>query len=70
VLASVFWKKDGIFSIEYLEKGATIVIKYYVALLEKMKKQQVSKHRGKQEYCFFTMQPLCARNWQIFTLKF
>jgi hypothetical protein len=47
VLASVFWDKDGILLIDYLEKGATITAKYYIALLGKMKQELVSKHRGK-----------------------
>jgi hypothetical protein len=46
-LASVFWYKDGILLVDYLEKGATIMAKYYVPLLEKMKQELVSKHRGK-----------------------
>jgi histone-lysine N-methyltransferase SETMAR len=41
VLASVFWDKDGIFLVE------TITVKYYVALLDKLKQQLVSKRRGK-----------------------
>jgi hypothetical protein len=35
------------FALDYLEKGATIMAKYYVALLNKLKKQLVSKCRGK-----------------------
>jgi hypothetical protein len=30
VLASVFWDKDGISPVDYLENGATITAKYYV----------------------------------------
>jgi histone-lysine N-methyltransferase SETMAR len=47
VLASVFWNKDGILLVDYLERGATITTKYYVALLNKMKQQLVSKRQGK-----------------------
>jgi hypothetical protein len=47
VLASVFWDKDGIFLVDYLEKGENITAKYYVALLDKLKQQLVSKRRGK-----------------------
>jgi sulfur relay (sulfurtransferase) complex TusBCD TusD component (DsrE family) len=43
VLASVFWYKDGILLADHLEKGATITYKYYVALLNKLKQQLVSK---------------------------
>jgi hypothetical protein len=37
VLASVFWEKDGILVVGYLEKGTTITAKYYVALLNELK---------------------------------
>jgi hypothetical protein len=65
VLTSVFCDKDGI-----LESGATILAKYYIALLDKLKQQLVSKHRGKlskgilflQDNAVLTRQPLCTRN--------
>jgi hypothetical protein len=41
-LASAFW--DGILPVNYLERGATILAKYYVALLDKMKQQLVPRH--------------------------
>jgi hypothetical protein len=44
VLASVFWDKDGILLVDYLERGVTIIAKYYVALLDEMKWQLVPKH--------------------------
>jgi hypothetical protein len=47
VLASVFWDKDGILLVDYLENGAIITAEYYVALLDKLKQQVVSKRRGK-----------------------
>jgi hypothetical protein len=46
MLASVFWGKDEILIVNYLEKGATTTTKYYVVLLDKLKKQ-VSEHWGK-----------------------
>jgi hypothetical protein len=46
-LASVFWDKDGILLVEYLEKGATITAENYAALLDKVKQQLVSNSRGK-----------------------
>jgi hypothetical protein len=33
--------------VDYQEKGVTITVKYYIALLDKLKRQLVSKHRGK-----------------------
>jgi hypothetical protein len=30
--------------VDYLEKGATIMAKYYFALLDKLKRQLISKH--------------------------
>jgi hypothetical protein len=44
VLASVFWDKDRILLVDYLEKSATIMAEYYVALLDKLKQQLVSRH--------------------------
>jgi hypothetical protein len=35
--------QDGILLVDYLEQGATITAKYYVALLDKLKQQLVSK---------------------------
>jgi hypothetical protein len=78
VLASVFWDKDGILLVDYLEKGITIMTKHCIALNRKMKQQLVSNHRGKlwKEVLFLldnaalTRMPLHTRNWQIFTLKF
>jgi hypothetical protein len=72
---SVFRDKNGILLIDYLEKGATITAKYYVALLDKLKQQLVSKRREKLSSFFKTMllltrRPLRAKNWQIFILKF
>jgi hypothetical protein len=40
---SVFWDKDGILLVDYVEKGATIMAKYCVALINKLKQQLVSK---------------------------
>jgi histone-lysine N-methyltransferase SETMAR len=47
VLAPVFRNKDGILLVDYLEKGANITAKYFIALLDKPKQQLVSKRRGK-----------------------
>jgi hypothetical protein len=41
--AAVFWDKDGILLVGYLVKGATIMAKYQVALLDKLKQQLVFK---------------------------
>jgi hypothetical protein len=43
MLASVFWDKDGILLVDYLEKGATIMVKYYFALLDTLKQQLIFK---------------------------
>jgi hypothetical protein len=47
ILARVFWDKDGILLVDYVERGAAITAKYCVALLDEMKQQLVSKHRCK-----------------------
>jgi hypothetical protein len=44
LLASVFWDKDGILLVDYLETCTTITSKYYIAFLDEMKQQLVSKH--------------------------
>jgi hypothetical protein len=59
--------------VDYLEKGATIVAKHFVAFLDNLKQQLVSKHRDKLLtgiLLLLTRRPLRTRNWQIFTLKF
>jgi hypothetical protein len=33
--------------VDYLQEGATVTAKYYVALLDRLKQQLVSKYRGK-----------------------
>jgi histone-lysine N-methyltransferase SETMAR len=47
VLTSVLCDKDTILLVDYLEKCATIMTKYYVACLDKRKQQLVSKCQGK-----------------------
>jgi hypothetical protein len=47
VLAPVLWDKDGILLEDYPEKGATIMAKYYIALFNTLKRQQLSTGRGK-----------------------
>lgn len=47
MLEPVFCDKDGILLVEYLEKGAAITAKYYIALLDKWKQQLISIGRGK-----------------------
>jgi hypothetical protein len=42
-LASGFQDKDGILLVDCLEMGATITAKYFVALLNELKQQLVSK---------------------------
>jgi hypothetical protein len=47
VLASVFWDKDGILLVDYMEKGTAKRAKYYVALPNKPKQQLLSENQGK-----------------------
>jgi hypothetical protein len=47
VLAYVFRDKDRILLVDYLVKGTTIITKYYVALLDKLKQHLIYKRRGK-----------------------
>jgi hypothetical protein len=43
VMASVFWAAEGIFLIDYLEKGKTITIEYYFNLLTRLDKKKLSR---------------------------
>jgi hypothetical protein len=78
VLASVFWEKDGILLADYLEMGATITVKYYIALLEKMRQQLspnvetsfLKESRFFKTILVLTWRTLHARYLQVFTLKF
>jgi hypothetical protein len=65
--------------IDYLEKGTAIMTKYYIALLDKLKLQLVSKRRGKLSKGITSLQdnvdPHRAaiahqRDWQIFAVNF
>jgi hypothetical protein len=47
MLASVFWDRDVILLVDYLEKSAAIMPEYYIALHDKLKQQLISKRRGK-----------------------
>jgi histone-lysine N-methyltransferase SETMAR len=47
VLASVFWDKDGIILLYFLEQGRTITGAYYSELLNKLHKKIREKRRGK-----------------------
>ena len=44
VLASMFWDAQGILFLDYLEKGRTINIEYYIALLVRLK-EEIGKKR-------------------------
>jgi hypothetical protein len=46
VLASVFWEKAETLLVDYLEKGAAITAKYYVAHLDMLKQQLFSNCQG------------------------
>jgi hypothetical protein len=46
VLASVFWEETGTLFVDYLEKGATITAKYYVAHLDILKQQLFSNRQS------------------------
>ena len=55
ILASVFWEAQGIFFIDYLEKGRTINNEYYIALLVRLKEEITSKEpQMKKKQCSFT----------------
>jgi len=47
VLASIFWDQNGIVLIDYLPKGQTINVEYYLSLLVQLKNILKEKCRGK-----------------------
>jgi len=47
VLASIIWDQDGILLIDYLRKGQTINVEYYLSLLVQLKDILKEKRRGK-----------------------
>jgi hypothetical protein len=70
--------QDGILLVDFLENCATITVKYYVALLEKLKLQLIFKLRGTlskgilflQGMIFLARRSLRTRDWEIFILNF
>ncbi|CAF4830352.1 unnamed protein product [Pieris macdunnoughi] len=47
VMASVFWDAEGIIMVEYLEKGATIIVSYYADQIRRLREAIKQKRRGK-----------------------
>ena len=47
VLASIFWDQDSILLIDYLPKGQTVNVEYYLSLLVQLKDIMKEKHCGK-----------------------
>jgi uracil DNA glycosylase len=69
VLASVFWGKDGVLLVDYIEKCSTITAKSFVALLDKMKPQTVSRPRGKLSKIILLLQGNSAPHKAAITLQ-
>ena len=47
VMASVFWDRDGVIMIDYLEKGSTVNGQYYASELRRLREEIKKKRRGK-----------------------
>ena len=47
-MASLFWDAEGIFFIDYLEKGKTITREYYSSLLTRLDEKIREKRPGLQ----------------------
>jgi hypothetical protein len=64
VMASVFWDVRGIKFIYYLEKGQTINIEYYIALLERLNDKIKKKrtHLKKKKVLFHQDNVLCHKS--------
>jgi hypothetical protein len=66
-MASVFWDAEGIFFIDYLEKGKTITGEYCSDLLTRLDKKIREKRPGLQKkisYFIRTMHPPTKVFWQ------
>lgn len=64
VMASVFWDAHGIIFIDYLQKGQTINSDYYIALLDRLKKEIVTKrpHLKKKKVLFHQDNAPCHKS--------
>nr|XP_060623585.1 histone-lysine N-methyltransferase SETMAR-like isoform X2 [Anolis sagrei ordinatus] len=47
VMVSVFWDKEGVLLVDYLQNGSTINARYYIELLDQLKAALQAKRRGK-----------------------
>ena len=66
-MASVFWDAEGIFFIDYLEKGKTITREYYFNLLtrldEKIREKRSGLQKKKKSSFIRTMHPPTKVFW-------
>jgi len=62
-MATVFWDANGIFLIDYLEKGKTIKGAYYAALLDQLSVQIKEKrpHLAKKKVLSIKIMEVCTR---------
>jgi len=67
-MASVFWDAEGIFFIDYLEKGKTITREYYFNLLtrldEKIREKRSGLQKKKKSSFIRAMHPPTKVFWQ------
>jgi hypothetical protein len=68
VMASVFWDAEGIFFIDYLEKGKTITGEYYSNVLtrpdEKIRDKSLGLQKKKKLFFIRKMHPPTKVFWQ------
>ena len=64
VMASVFWDAHGIIYIDYLQKGQTINSDYYIALLDRLKKEIALKrpHLARKKVLFHQDNAPCHKS--------
>ena len=56
VMASVFWDREGVVMVDYLEKGSTINGKHYANQLRRLKEEIKAKRPGKLEKGVYMLQ--------------
>jgi len=69
VLASIFWDQDRILLIDYLPKGQTINVEYYLSLLVQLKDILKEKRRGKVTKGVLFLHDNAPADWAIATQK-
>ena len=63
IMATVFWDREVVLLVDFLERGSTINSERYCETLKKLRRAIQNKRRGKlsSKICFFMTTPACTR---------